>query len=167
MHFSIAVSTPWPDVVPLNFVLHSSITINSHLAHLAHHIGHASPPGGALLFPPNSSYWRSNSILLHRKVTSIPSIQISQIKLNDIRIEFHPIGKLESFWNTSCAPRFFVPLMNWVFLCLLARMTWEILLMTLRLCVIAMIPNSNSGQWFNFTYVNFSISSHFPRLSVM
>ena len=40
----------------------------------SHDIRHSSFPGGAPLFPPNSSYCLSNSILIHRKLTSIPTL---------------------------------------------------------------------------------------------
>jgi len=56
MRSSIPVGAPWPGFSPLNFILHSSITISTPLAHLELHIRHSSFPGGAPRFPPNSSY---------------------------------------------------------------------------------------------------------------
>ena len=40
------------------------------LAHPVLHIRHSSFPGGVPLFPVNSSYCLSNSILIHRELTS-------------------------------------------------------------------------------------------------
>jgi len=40
----------------------------------SHDIRYSSFPGGAPLFPPNSSYCLSNSILMHHKLTSIPTL---------------------------------------------------------------------------------------------
>jgi len=56
MRSSIPVGTPWPGFLPLNFILRSSITISTPLAHLELHLRHTSFPGGASRFPPNSSY---------------------------------------------------------------------------------------------------------------
>jgi hypothetical protein len=56
LRFSIAVGAPWPGFSPLNFILCSSITINTPLAHHSLHIRHTSFPGGAPRFPPNLSY---------------------------------------------------------------------------------------------------------------
>jgi len=67
---SIPVGAPWPGFAPLNFVLRSSITISTPLAHPALHIRHSSFPGGTPLFPPNSSYCLSNSILIHCELNS-------------------------------------------------------------------------------------------------
>jgi len=49
------------------------ITISTPLD-LPHDIRHSSSPGGAPLFPPNSSYCLSKSILIHRTLTSIPTL---------------------------------------------------------------------------------------------
>jgi len=68
--FSTLVSTPWPGVAPLYNILHSSINISTPLAHPALHIRHSSFPGGAPLFPPNSSYCLSNFILIQCELTS-------------------------------------------------------------------------------------------------
>ena len=64
------IGAPWPGFAPHNFIPHSSITIISPHAHPALHIRHSSCPGGALVFPTNSSYCLSNSILIHRELTS-------------------------------------------------------------------------------------------------
>jgi len=64
------IGAPWPGFVPLNFILHFSITFITLLAHVALHSRHSSFPGGAPLFPANSSYCLSNSILIHRELTS-------------------------------------------------------------------------------------------------
>ena len=65
-------------LVLLGLDLHPSIsfciTISTPLTHLTHDIRHFSYPGGAPLFPPNSSYCLSISILIHRKLTSIPTL---------------------------------------------------------------------------------------------
>jgi len=53
-----------------NFIPHSSITFISPLAHPALHIRHSSYPGGPHLFPANSSYCLSNSIMNHCELTS-------------------------------------------------------------------------------------------------
>ena len=60
---------PWPGLAPPNFIPHSSITIITPLAHPAIHLRHSSFPGGAPLFPVNSSYCLSNSILIHHELT--------------------------------------------------------------------------------------------------
>jgi len=73
-HSSIPIAAPWPGFTLLNVILHSSITISTPLAHLAHDIRHFFFPGGAPLFPLNSSYCLSNSILIHHKLTSIPNL---------------------------------------------------------------------------------------------
>ena len=64
------IGTPWAGFVPHNFIPYSSITIISPLAHPALHIRHSSFPGCAPLFPTNSSYCLSNSILIHHELTS-------------------------------------------------------------------------------------------------
>jgi len=64
------IGTPWPGFAPHNFIPHSSITIISPLAHPALHIRHSIFPGGAPLFPANSSYCLSNSILIYRELSS-------------------------------------------------------------------------------------------------
>jgi len=61
---------PWPRFVPLSFIPHSSITIITPFAHPALLIRYTTFPGGAPRFPPNSSYPLSNSILIHRELTS-------------------------------------------------------------------------------------------------
>jgi len=71
---SIRTGAPWPGLATLNFILHSSITVSTPLAHLAHRIRYPSFPGSAPLLPPNSSYCLSNSILIHHKLTSIPNL---------------------------------------------------------------------------------------------
>jgi len=48
----------------------TSITISAPLIHAALHIRPSSLPGGAILFPSNSSYCLSHSILIHRELTS-------------------------------------------------------------------------------------------------
>jgi hypothetical protein len=63
------IGAPWPRFAPLNFLPHSSITIITPLAHPALHIRHSSFPGGAPLFPADSSYYLSNCILIHRELT--------------------------------------------------------------------------------------------------
>jgi len=63
------IGAPWPWFAPPNFIPHSSITIITPLAHPALHIRH-SIPGGAPLFPANSSYCLSNSISILRELTS-------------------------------------------------------------------------------------------------
>jgi len=63
------IGTPWPGFAPPNFIPHSSITIITPLAHPALHIRH-SFPGGAPLFPANSSYCLSNCILFLHELTS-------------------------------------------------------------------------------------------------
>ena len=63
------IGAHWPGFAPPNFIPHSSITIITPLAHPALHIRH-SFPGGAPLFPANSSYCLSNSILILRELTS-------------------------------------------------------------------------------------------------
>jgi len=139
MRSSIPVGTPWPGFATLNFILHSSITISTPIAHLVHHIRHSSFPCGAHLFPPNSSYCLSNSILIHRDLISIPTFSISQIEPVDFGIQFHPLTRPESFGNTRSAFIFLALLMNCVFLRLLALMRWKIYWMTLRLCLIDII----------------------------
>jgi hypothetical protein len=52
MHYSIPVGTPRPGFAPLNFILHSTITISALLAHLVHTIRHSSHPCSATLCPP-------------------------------------------------------------------------------------------------------------------
>ena len=64
------IGAPRPGFVPFNFVLHSSITIITPLAHPALPIRHSSFPGGASLFSTNSSYCLTNSILNHHELTS-------------------------------------------------------------------------------------------------
>jgi hypothetical protein len=56
MRSSIPVGAPWPGLSTLNFILRSSVTISTPLAHLELHIRHSSFPGGAPRFPTNSSY---------------------------------------------------------------------------------------------------------------
>jgi len=70
MPSSTPVGAHWPLVAPLNYNSRSSINISTRLAHLALHIRHTSFPGGAPLFPQNSSYCLSNSILIHCELTS-------------------------------------------------------------------------------------------------
>jgi len=67
---STAVSAPWPGFAPLNHIPRSSINISTPHAHPARQIRHSSFPGGSPLFPPNSSYCLSNSMLIHHKLTS-------------------------------------------------------------------------------------------------
>jgi hypothetical protein len=71
---STPIGAPWPGFAPLNHIPRSSINISTSLAHPAlhpaFHIRHSSFPGGVPLFPPNSSYCLSNSILIHCKQTS-------------------------------------------------------------------------------------------------
>ena len=57
-------------ICALNFIPHSSITIITPFAHPALLIRHSSLPGGAPHFPLNSSCCLSNSILIHRELTS-------------------------------------------------------------------------------------------------
>ena len=56
----------------------------------------------------------------------IPTLQISQIKPNDIGNEFRPLARPESFGNAWNASSFFALLMHCVFLRLLALIGWEI-----------------------------------------
>jgi hypothetical protein len=56
MRSSIPVGAPWPGFSPLNYILRSTITISTPLAHLELHIRHSSFPGGAPGFPLNWSY---------------------------------------------------------------------------------------------------------------
>jgi hypothetical protein len=56
MRSLIPVAAPWPGFSPLTFILRSSITISTHLAHLELHIRHSSFPGGTPRFPTNSAY---------------------------------------------------------------------------------------------------------------
>jgi len=67
---SIPIGARWPGITPLNYIPPSSINISTPLAHPALHIRHSSFPGGAPLFPPNSSYCLSNSILIYCERTS-------------------------------------------------------------------------------------------------
>jgi hypothetical protein len=53
---TIPVGACLPGFSPLNFILRSSITISTPLAHLELHIRHSYFPGGTPWFPPNSSY---------------------------------------------------------------------------------------------------------------
>jgi len=117
---------------------------------LQHQHSHCPPctPHKALLI----CWWRtsfsSEFIILRFKLhfdslranISIPTFSISQIELNDIGIQFDPLARLELFGNMRSASSFFAPLMNCVFLRLLALMRWEILWMTLRLFLIDSIP---------------------------
>jgi len=64
------IGAPWRGFVPHHFIPHSSITIISPLVHPALHIRQSSFPGGAPLFPANSSNCLSNSILIHQELTS-------------------------------------------------------------------------------------------------
>jgi len=64
------IGAPWPGLAPLNFIPRSFITIITPLPHPAPHIRHSSIAGGTPLFPPNSSYFLSNSILIHHELTS-------------------------------------------------------------------------------------------------
>ena len=79
-----------------------------------------------LVFPQIRHICLSNPILIHPSLTSIPTFQISQIEPNDIRIEFHPLARPESFGNTRSASSSFAPWMTCVFLRLSALMRWEI-----------------------------------------
>jgi len=54
----------------LDIIPNYSIDISTPLAHPALHMGHFSFPIGAPLFPSNSSYCLSNSILIHCELTS-------------------------------------------------------------------------------------------------
>jgi len=67
---SMPVGALWPGFAPLNFILCSSITISTPLAHPALHMRNSYYAGSAPLFPPNSECCRSNSILIHRELTS-------------------------------------------------------------------------------------------------
>jgi len=64
------IGAPWLAFAPPNFILHSSITIITPIAHPALHIRHSSFPGGTPLFPVNSSYCHSITSLIHRELTS-------------------------------------------------------------------------------------------------
>jgi len=64
------MGTPWPGFAPSNFIPHSSIiVISTPLAHPALHIRH-SFLGGSPVFPANSSYCLSHSILILCELTS-------------------------------------------------------------------------------------------------
>jgi len=64
------ISASLPGFVPPNFISHSSITIITPPTHSALHIRDSCYPGGTPLFPANTSCCHSNSILIHRKLTS-------------------------------------------------------------------------------------------------
>jgi len=64
------LGAPWPGFAPPKFIPHSSITIITPLAHPALHNRHSSFPGGAPLFPANSSYCLLNSLLIQCELTS-------------------------------------------------------------------------------------------------
>jgi len=64
------IGAPWPGFAPPSSITHTSITIITPLAHPALHIRHSSFPGGEPLFPTNSSYCLSNSILIHCELIS-------------------------------------------------------------------------------------------------
>ena len=61
------IGDPSCGYAPHNSIPHSSITP---LANPALHIRHSSCPGGAPLYPANSSYCHSNSILIHGGLTA-------------------------------------------------------------------------------------------------
>jgi len=111
---------PWPGFAPLNYIPRSSITIITLLAHAALHFRHSSFAGGAPLFPLNSSYCLSNSILIHQELTSQFQLfwyhKSSQTTLefdfthspdrNHFEIEEAPSPMLR-YWRivSSCIPR--------------------------------------------------------------
>ena len=64
------IGAPWPGFLPLNFILHSSITIITPLAHPALLIRHSSFPDGEPLFPAYSSYCHSISITIQCELIS-------------------------------------------------------------------------------------------------
>jgi len=88
------IGTPWPGFAPPYFILHSSITIITPLAHPALHIRHSSFPGSAPLFPANSSCCLSNSILIHRELTSqFQPCRYHQSRLTTLEFNFtHSAG---------------------------------------------------------------------------
>jgi len=91
-------------------------------------------PHQALLF----SWWRtafsSEFIILPFKPcfdslqanVSIPTIEISQMKQNNIGIQFQPLAMLDLFGNTRSVSSFYAQLMNCMCLHLLALIRWEI-----------------------------------------
>jgi len=70
----ISVRALWPGFAPINFNLHSSISISTPHAYLAHNIRHSSFPGGLPFLPPNLSDCLPNSILIHHKLASIANL---------------------------------------------------------------------------------------------
>jgi hypothetical protein len=85
---STPVTPPWPGFGPLNSIPPCSINFSTPLAHRALHIRHSSFAGGAPLFPPNSSYYVSNSILIHCELTS--HFQLFRYhKLSQMTLEFN------------------------------------------------------------------------------
>jgi len=132
------LSLPVPHFV---FIPHSSNTFC-----VLHFSTQHSPSGTPLFFvvPPHShpdiSYCLSNHHLdLQLANISLHLCWISQIEPNDIGILFHLLARYEWSTNRRRASSFFVPLMNCVFLLLLALMRWAMYWMTVTPCLIDII----------------------------
>jgi len=116
------VGPPWPGFAPLHYIPCSSINISTPFAHPAHHIRHSSFAGGAPLFPPNSSYSLSNSILIQCKLPS-PFQPFRYHKSSQTTLEFNfPPSPGWNYFEIQGAPP--ASLRRWWIVCSCVYWPW-------------------------------------------
>jgi len=126
-HSSIPIGAPLSGFVLLNFILCSSITICTPIAHPARPHQALLISWGHISFPPKfiilpfTLYFDSQLANI-----SNPTISISQIKLNNIGIQFYPLTRPKWFANMRSTCSLFPQLMNCVILHLSAIKRLEI-----------------------------------------